>query len=155
MHTCSSKEKKLPFGNCFAREPQAVPPAFWKGLDRALPLTAPCRPSMALCNIDVQTRHLPGDSGSLEKALASGPSSSWAQVPVRRPGRSCGPRRLAPERAPSTGSLSQPEGRRWWLQRGPCWRRQLRGRCLQVETSNDVMRDRCRACHCLFSFTDT
>lgn len=36
-----------------------------------------CRPSMVLCDNDVQTtRHLPGDSGSLEKALGSGPSGS-------------------------------------------------------------------------------
>ena len=57
MHTCSSKEKKLPFGNCFARELQAVPRVFWKGLDGALPLTTELRVGPAWFCVTLTFRH--------------------------------------------------------------------------------------------------
>jgi len=65
---------------------------------------------MVLCDNAVESpRHLPGDSGSLEKALGPGPSSSRAQVHRRRPDRSCGPPQSSPV-ASTTYCLTLPAG---------------------------------------------
>lgn len=141
MHTCSSKEKKLPFGKWFEREMQTVTQAFWKRLDWVLPLITkflvgpawfcvtmmfrqhasyqetPC-PWRRLCVLALAVAEHRSTKGDLAGAVVA--------------------RRLAPSRVRCTVLLSQPEGRWWWLQQRPWWRRQVRGRCLQVDKSNYV-----------------
>lgn len=73
--------------------------------------------------------HVPGEGcGSL-------PSSSELRAAEGHLAGAVVPR-SCPQRARGASLLSQPEGRRWRPQQSPSWRRQVRGRCLQVEKSN-------------------
>lgn len=134
MHTCSSKEEKLLFGTWFEREPQAVPRAFWTRLELSAAINASLRVAPAwLCVTMVPaTRRLRVPEKALGPSPAVVSSGPWGT-----PGRSCGPH--AQPLASARCQLALPAGGKVVVaQQSPSWRRQVRGRYLQVEKSNCV-----------------
>lgn len=151
MHTCSSKEKEPPFGNCFERELRATASASRRRLGGALPQST--SPPAGQQGFAWQRWSGSTPSTSRRRGSAEGSGSALA-AGAPKEGRQ---ELWGPAGQPPAGARRRPAlpagGRAALAQRGPRWCRQVRGRCPQVEKSGSVAP--VPRLSPLFSFADT